>query len=402
MAGLVALPRSWGKQKPPIGTPIDRSRPVGRSVVRLWRFDSLADRDASSGVPLTATGAPAVGMGVWGNSGLAGVHPGVSLDYWSHPAVAELQGLKAFSVVCVHAIDVSPSGTSWDFFGKWDNGGGTTQHFLRASGGNFQWFVTNAASSTASCSYPDTAWPARTRHVSVWTADGANLRAYDNGVLIGGPTALAGPYLPADSPAWGIGFGRSSGINPGDVTLFWRLAYFAYLNRAMTAAEAQGLYLDPFAIFTPPATQRYFAAAAGGADATATPATATAAWTANAPSVSADATVAPAGASAAWVANPPSVSVDIAASPAVASAIWTAGVPSVAGDAAVSPATAAAAWVTGTPAVAADAVITTATAPAAWTVNDPAVFLGGTAVAGEPDQLGNTIALSRPVASGWL
>jgi hypothetical protein len=191
-------------------------------------------------------------------------------QYATHPPPA-LTATPALSVSLWVLLPASP-GDLTDFLGKWDNGGTTRQHFCRYSSG-LQWFI-NQSSDAAQASVTI---PAASLALGGWNhvafvADGSNLSGYLNGVLKAGPTALSGPYLPSDTTAWGIGFGRST---PGQ-------AHFdavRYYSRAMSAAQVRALYdqqragsPDLYRWVRPVA---YSLPATGGAQ-TATPGTATA------------------------------------------------------------------------------------------------------------------------------
>lgn len=240
----------WGRIKPPPGTPLNRNHPVARAAVRIWTLDSLQDADRCVGAKLTPTSTPSVTeFSPWGRAANTS-----TTAYWTHPVPSELVSVASFSAILVHHVRSTITDGS-DFFGEWDNGSPTGQ-FLRYSG-SAQWFCTNTSSATANITYPT--WAVGRSHVSVWTADGANINAYHNGVRAATPVALAGPYLPSISRNWGIGFGRFSGVNSGA----WYPSLIGYLNRALTPAEVSAWSRDPWAIFAPPARTPIMLAEAG-------------------------------------------------------------------------------------------------------------------------------------------
>jgi len=189
------------------------------------------------------------------------VGPSTVIDV-SRPIVGS--ALKGFSVAFWWII---PTGlTRDDFFGSWS---GTLQLLCRFSGGDLEFFLRNSADTTSgTLALAEGNVVDNALHHTVFTADNVNMRIYNDGVLVVGPTAFAGPYFPSDASDWR--FGGVAGRGESVVDFINTTVY----QRALGSSEIKQLHtLGRGGIFTlrrrrPFVTTQISAAITGTATAT--------------------------------------------------------------------------------------------------------------------------------------
>lgn len=254
MAGIVTLRRSWGRQKPPLGTPLSPRHPLAAGLVACWPVAEPAPpREALSGSVMSLLGSAPTRTAVpgWG--------PGLNFPATSGYGMSQsLPRWDAATRVTIAAV-VRPALTSrGDIAGTWTSG--VTQKALLTSGITASRFAFYCAFSSAAVGVTSTVdYVVGRAYFIVATYDGTISRLYIDGFL----DNTATPNLSLRSAAGDSFYVTSS---DGSATFQGDLAYLACWDRDLSGGEVLALHLDPYAIFAPPAPRRVSAPApaAGG------------------------------------------------------------------------------------------------------------------------------------------
>jgi hypothetical protein len=352
--------------------PVDRSHPLNRGRVAWWLalpgldggrqwFDLVGQSHG------TLTNGP-----TWGGTTRPGGWGGLQLDGVDDCVDAG----KPAAIVAANTLTVAawvrPAGTGrGDWVTQWGDTPDRKFDLLQGvTAGAFQFFVGDPSSNLFNSGPSTTAIVAGTWYHVVGVSDGATVRLYVNGRLessaAGPATLLATSTANVRVGACGTGALLAAAGGVDDVGIW---------SRPLSAAEVWTLHDSSRRGYPGPlnrlAPSLLALVASGGSGATASPATATASWVANGPSVSAGATAAPATVTAAWTSNAPTVSAGATVTPGTATAAWTPNSPSVSAGATATATAATAAWTAGAPSVAAGATASPSPASASWVANSP-------------------------------
>jgi hypothetical protein len=257
MAAVLTLPRSWGRRKPPCGTPPNRSKVRSLGIVALYGMaegGGVALRELTGrSLAASIVGSPAP---VWtqGDRGAAVSHNGAAgwIDGGTPAAVTALNAMTVSAFVRPAAT------TRGDWVSMWGGTTGTDRKFdlLQGfSGSAFSFFCGNASTFAST---PSVTAATVGRDVLVTgTYDGSTIAIYVNGVLEG-TAALAGPLVTSGAISLQIGGSNAGAFASG-------LIYRALVaERPWTAAEVRADALDPWALWAPPAPRMSLVPPAAG------------------------------------------------------------------------------------------------------------------------------------------
>lgn len=238
MAGLL-LPRgSWGEQKPPVGTQLDRGHPLAQGLIGAWLFNEgggRAPQNAATARPLptarTVLYSPRGGGGLningtgafWGPSSLLTEGPPYTIVAWhTVRAVGTNQNVVAFSL----------------------GGGAPFQGFTIDTTGSLNYYDAISGSVAG-----PTAIVGR-RYSQIVAADTTTARRY---YVNGKPFGTATGSFSGGTDQFGVG-SWTSGSDAAFVDLHGLYLY----RRALSPTEIRALHDAPHQIFAPPVWRRYY------------------------------------------------------------------------------------------------------------------------------------------------
>ena len=257
--------KPWGNTKPTVGYGIDFGDPINSQIDGCWLANENAGNkltDISRGNNGTFTSGPTWGNGRFGKainlpaSGSAYVN----LAKTNYPVPVSAASIAAWVNVNAATSIYSPILT------RTYAGTHTSPYHVFKLGANRFGSADKFNCEISTTSVNDQSTPAPSTYAyGVWyfvvaTYDGANVRLYQNGVLVA-TQATTGNFI------YGSGGFIRFGANAGGAENFYGLIDNVrfYSNRALTASEVRRLYTEPFAgIITPRRRIISQAAAAGG------------------------------------------------------------------------------------------------------------------------------------------
>lgn len=237
--------------KSPLGTPINRAHPLARGLVGCWLMNEGAGSkiyDLSGNVNTGTFGNETY----WtpGRNGPAIGFDGVN-DYASMGDVTFLDGLTTASWSWWMKV-ITPPTLETSVFRK--DSAWIPLQFIEA--GTLWRSIVWTSSGRLTWEHDVTITTAEWTYLTL-TYDGANVRLYKNGVLDKGPQALTGTLNNSANP---LVLGSTGSAEPFNGLIDDVRTY----NRALSAQEAQQLYLNPYAMFEQyPVWRDYVAAAVG-------------------------------------------------------------------------------------------------------------------------------------------
>jgi hypothetical protein len=239
----------WGRQKPPLGTPIQWGHPLARGLLRSYLFTPGAVLDSVTGIRLTTSGAPGWTAGPCGplrNYAANG-------DYDTDSTFPGLSPLRGYSII--GRFRATTVDGNWRPLVHSQASGGDRALFLGLSGGynstsnSWVFFPNDAADSAA---YSGTAIVAGQWYDFALTRSGAPFdyiagvsSMYLDGVL--GSRSTTGSSIDLGVAPLNIGRDTSNNFQfLGDVSElhFW--------DRELSITEIQNWRTNPFAMFAPP------------------------------------------------------------------------------------------------------------------------------------------------------
>ena len=254
---------SWGRRKPPAGTPVNPGHPLARGLVACWPYnDGLSRvRDLTlNGYDGTPSNLVTQAAGNFGGPALSFVSTGgtyVNCGAAINAAIA--------SAPCSFVVWANPRslGLNQDLFRN-DNGGATVGFLLRVNTGNVLQFY---SLPSVTLTQGSTALAAGVWYQFAATFDGGanKVLVYVNGVQDG--SGSAGQASLGNSP-----FSFLHGAYFPDISVreSWGglIDHGAVYNRVLSPADVAWLYREPFAFFQRPTAARLWS---GGPPAAAAP-----------------------------------------------------------------------------------------------------------------------------------
>lgn len=233
----LGLKTSWGRQKPVLGSQLDRSHPLAQALIGLWLFGEGAGVVATD-LSQSAKNGSLVNSPAWTPEGIrfAGGSAYIDISKSPLPEADWTVAMKIRPSVAGSTHDdntVFSANSPGSNYGYYMSVGGGVPHIYIGAPIN-TWFDSSAPIPVGKWSA--VTWILRAGVIEMWV-NGVLGAARANSMALWGPTKLIGR--------------RVDGLTPAP-TFSGDMEYVAFFDSALLPSQVESLHEDPYQVIAPP------------------------------------------------------------------------------------------------------------------------------------------------------
>lgn len=244
---------NWGRTKPPPGTGIDWGCPLTRGLVGCWLLNDRAGRSARD---LAGGAHGSIAAGVTWRGGLTGTTLKFNNSVGVDITAASSAKLLSNTLTVESLVFYDNTSLTQGIFEKTNSSNNVNtcyNLFIDTSFAYFRVMDSALAQHDSSVSIAVNRW-----HHIVGTYDRTNVRLFVDTEPTT-PTAFTGTVSDGTNGLAELGI-LGNAVYP----FYDRIEYVRIWSRALSRADIEQLYAQPYAMFAPPVWRRYFVPAAAG------------------------------------------------------------------------------------------------------------------------------------------